>query len=178
MKNPKRSVALAFCTLAAVALVGSAAASAKGRAGTEGKGQNAEKRLERMEKRIQTKLAPKLGLDEKATQELVNIFKTTALERKAAMKKVQSEREALKALVESGNDAQINDQLDRLKEAMQDVPKRHAIFDKTRDVLTPKQQALLVLEGPKMRGKHMKKRHQRRLRKQRGESEGGFGGWE
>jgi Spy/CpxP family protein refolding chaperone len=183
MNKTKHPVFLMLSALAVGALLmaGTALARGKGHGGQGKMSPEARqaKMQERMEKRISEKLAPKLGLDDRATRELVEAFKAAQTERHAAMQNVKKELKALEALVEKGSDSQINAQLKRVKRAQSAVPNKHALFEKTQRILTPKQQALLVLEGPKMK-KKMKKRRMKRMRKRGGDADfqGGFGGEE
>lgn len=155
MKQLSRTVRSSFAGLVAAAVVGvapGAFAQEKERPSVE---ERAEKRQARMERMVRERMAPKLGLDQAQEERLLGALQEVALERKAAMRAVKAEREALAALVERGaSDAELSAQLERLEAASDKVPKRGALLDKTATFLTAEQQAKLALAAPD--GKHGK----------------------
>jgi Spy/CpxP family protein refolding chaperone len=117
-----------------------------------------EKRMQRIDKMVRKKLAPKLGADEATTNKLVEVFQQQAATRHAAHMKMRGEMEKLKQLVDGdAGDAALDTQLARLADLREAMPERGAVLDETARFLTPEQQAKLVLAGPKM----MKRRHGR-----------------
>lgn len=159
------AVAVPFLALTAVGADGALAHRGGGKASPEERAQRFEKKKQRVEEMVRDKLAPKLGTDEATTNRLVGIFQAQMEARKAAHQKMRAERKKLAQLVEEGaGAAALDTQLARMAELREGMPKRGALLDETARILTPQQQAVLVLEGPKRMRKRMKKRHRMRTR--------------
>lgn len=132
-------------TLPLVALVAFLVSSGRTAAGAEQV--DPARRLARVERQVRERLAPQLGTDERTTARLAEILREAASRRMAAMQAVRAEREALQALVDRKAPAkELETELARLDDAAARVPARRAVFEQTRRVLTPEQQALLVLQ--------------------------------
>lgn len=101
----------------------------------------------RMQQRVVEKLGPSLGLDESQSQELASLLKSSGEARRAAMKNVHAEREALRQLVEGKAPAEeLNARRARLEAAVAGVPSMLDVLADTGRILDAEQQAKLALK--------------------------------
>lgn len=122
--------------------------------GPPGEKRDPAQRQAKVEQRVRERLAPKLGADEKTTARLVEIFQQAAEERAAAGRQIREERQALAAMVASkASPRDLDAQLVKLEDALSRQPSKHAVLAQTREVLTPQQQATLVLSFGRGGGK-------------------------
>lgn len=137
--------------MAAVALGGILFATGIAVAGEGHREKSPEQRMARIEQGVRERLAPKLGLDERTTERLVEITRVQMAKRQAAMETVRKERRALRDLLDNkAPDAAIETQLRKLEDAQAAMPTPGAVLTETRRILTPKQQAELALLLPKI----------------------------
>jgi Spy/CpxP family protein refolding chaperone len=181
----KKTLALTAAPAIALTLVVAGSAGARPPADDAERGERFAKRLERVEKMVRNKLAPKLEVDEATTDELVTIFQAELAQKHTAHQAVRTEMKKLKELVDEGaGSAALDAQLARVDAARDGMPTPGAALDQTAKILTSEQQAKLVLGAHKM----MKRRHHKRrgmhMRGGHGEGRhgdgdgprGGFGG--
>lgn len=160
--SPSRKKAALFVTLVVSSLVMATGALARGPAESDASGDHVERKLAHMERMVRERLSPRLELDGATEDELVRLFQESARERHTARQAAKKERDALQALVDkSAPEPELSAQLQRVYAAMEKVPSRGALLDKTAAVLSTEQQAKLVLSGPQRghgeRGMHGKR---------------------
>jgi len=158
-KRAARFAAVALPTLA-IGLLVAGNAEARPPADKADHAQRFEKRLQRLDKRVRKQLAPKLGIDEATTNQLVEIFQDRARSKRDAHMEMRGEMEKLQQLVDDGaGDAALDTQLARITKLRADMPERGAALDDTARILTPTQQAKLVLLAPKVMRRGMRGHH-------------------
>lgn len=146
MKRSKKLAALVSASFLALGLVVAPAAQARPQA-------DPAQMSEKIDRRVNERLAPALGLDDATARQFADVLKQDAQRRYEVMQNVRAERQALRALVERGaSDAELSAQLQRLDAAKAAMPDRTATREKLRSLLTPQQQAKLELMGPGKRG--------------------------
>ncbi|MBL93543.1 MAG: hypothetical protein CMH56_17215 [Myxococcales bacterium] len=119
-----------------------------------------EKRRAKVEKKIRTflvvELTDALELSDELAVKLSGTIKTTQAEQHKLREKAHKQMEALKEMLEDekSGDSALKKQADKARKAMKKARKMdEALFDAISQLLTPRQQAKLVLVGPKIQGK-------------------------
>ena len=127
-----------------------------------------EQRRAKIQQVVETKLAPRLELDDRQAAQLVEVMERVATERRQARQLMRAEHKTLKKLVEAGaSEEALIAQMQAVQAARESAHQTPRMLDDTARFLSVEQQAKLTLMRPKMM-KHGKRHGHHGKRGKRG----------